>query len=73
MPLSLHCRELLPGQSTLLPANADVFWKSDKENIATVDVFGYVTPHEEGKTKIIAYGKNNKVKGTCTITVNGAV
>ena len=49
-------------------ANVSVAWKSDNNDVATVDANGLVTAHKEGKAVITASasGKN----ATCTVTVS---
>ncbi|WP_248922651.1 Ig-like domain-containing protein [Olsenella intestinalis] len=58
---------------TLEPENADdksVTWKSDNENVATVDEGGIVTSVGEGEAVITATSVDNSdAKATCTVSV----
>ncbi len=58
---------------TRIPEDADVFFKSSNDSIATVNPRGQVTGHMAGKVKITAYGRNDKVKAVCNVTVVGPV
>ena len=62
-------------KATVTPSNAnpDVIWTSSKEDVATVDDNGNVTPKGVGTAIITCTSDANpKVTATCTVTVNAA-
>ncbi len=63
-------------KTTIVPTDATskkLIYKSDDENIATVDANGVVTAKSDGVTRIIITDELGKVKVTCRIIVNTSV
>lgn len=61
--------------ATVAPANATnkkVTWKSDKQEIATVDQEGTVTGVADGTANVTAETEDGKKVATCVVTVNPA-
>lgn len=61
--------------ATVMPisANPSVIWTSDKEDVATVDNNGNVTPKGVGTATITCTSvANSSIKATCTVTVKAA-
>lgn len=61
--------------ATIVPANATnqkVTWKSDKQEIATVDQEGTVTGVADGVANVTAETEDGKKVATCAVTVNPA-
>lgn len=60
-------------KSNVEPSNADdkkVIYKSDNEQIITVDTKGIITAKKEGKAKIVAVSNQNPaIKAECLVTV----
>lgn len=53
-----------------VPTNTTVTWKSENENVATVDENGVVTPIAPGEVNIIATATDgSNVSGTCSISI----
>lgn len=49
--------------------HGDIKWRSSDISVATVDIFGKVTPRGSGKALIIVY-MNNGLKDTCKINIS---
>ena len=63
----------LKATVTPISANPSVTWKSDKEDVATVDGNGNVTPKGVGTATITCTSVDNPKKtATCTVSVNAA-
>ena len=63
----------LTATVTPISANPSVTWKSDKEDVATVDGNGYVTPKGVGTATITCTSVDNPQKtASCEVTVNAA-
>lgn len=55
------------------PSLETVIWKSDNENVATVDANGLVHPISKGSANIIAMTKDTKYTDICNVTVKSEI
>lgn len=52
------------------PADAEVVWSSDNENVATVDQNGNVTAKSVGKATVTVTATEGGAKASCIVTIN---